>query len=90
MSCRVLGRTVEEATLNVLVEQARKLKASQIVGEYRPTEKNQMVAEHYPKFGFEPLLNGSGTDHDGTKRWKLPLQDYQERKTYIKIRNITS
>jgi FkbH-like protein len=52
MSCRVLGRQVEEATLNVLAEEAARLGADQIVGEYFPTKKNGMVRTHYEKLGF--------------------------------------
>ncbi len=52
MSCRVLGRGVEEATLALLVEQARALGARRLVGEYLPTAKNAMVSGHYRKLGF--------------------------------------
>ncbi len=52
MSCRVLGRGVEQATLAVLAEQARALGALRLVGEYLPTAKNGMVSEHYRKLGF--------------------------------------
>jgi predicted enzyme involved in methoxymalonyl-ACP biosynthesis len=52
MSCRVLGRGVEAATLNLIVAQARALGATHLRGEYRPTAKNAMVREHYTKLGF--------------------------------------
>jgi FkbH-like protein len=90
MSCRVLGRTVEEATLNILVEQARRLNAKRLIGEYRPTEKNQMVAEHYSKFGFSTYTNGNGVNHDGISRWLLPLDEFGGRTTYVKIRQSNS
>jgi FkbH-like protein len=52
MSCRVLGRKVEEATLAVLAAVARRLGVTILQGEYRPTAKNAMVKDHYTKLGF--------------------------------------
>ena len=52
MSCRVLGPGVEETTLNLVAEAARRLGAQRLIGEYRPTAKNGMVREHYRKLGF--------------------------------------
>jgi FkbH-like protein len=48
MSCRVLGRTVERATLGVLVEEARKRGVRRLVGEYIPGARIGMVRDHYP------------------------------------------
>jgi FkbH-like protein len=59
MSCRVLGRCVEEATLNVVVAEARRLGARRLIGIYRPTAKNTIVSEHYAKLGFGAM------SHDG-------------------------
>ncbi len=52
MSCRVLGRQVEEATLNLVAAEARRLGGSRLVGTYRQTKKNAMVRDHYTKLGF--------------------------------------
>jgi FkbH-like protein len=56
MSCRVLGRKVEEAMLALLVERAREAGAERIRAEYRPTAKNGMVRELFDRLGLE--LNG--------------------------------
>ncbi|WP_131113979.1 HAD-IIIC family phosphatase [Lichenihabitans psoromatis] len=69
MSCRVLGREVELATLAVLVEAARRCGLTHLIGQYRPTAKNGMVAEHYAKLGFEPMR----TEPDGTVLSMLDL-----------------
>ena len=55
MSCRVLGRGVESASLGVLAEAASRRGASALVGEYRPTAKNGLVRDHYAKLGFAPV-----------------------------------
>ena len=52
MSCRVLGRQMEEETLNLVVAQARSLGAERLIGVYKPTAKNGMVRDHYQKLGF--------------------------------------
>jgi predicted enzyme involved in methoxymalonyl-ACP biosynthesis len=68
----VLGRQVEEATLRLVVEEATRLGARRIIGEYRPTAKNGMVKDHYAKLGFVPLEIGE----DGNKRHLLELDSF--------------
>ena len=72
MSCRVLKRGVEGATLNLLVEQAEALGARVLRGRYRPTVKNGMVANHYAQLGFALI----GTEGDETL-WQLDLDAFQ-------------
>lgn len=52
MSCRVLKRGMEAFTLDSLVRAARAAGFSRLVGEYIPTAKNGMVADHYAGLGF--------------------------------------
>ena len=52
MSCRVLKRGVEKFVLNCIIELAKKLKINQIIGEYLPTNKNNLVKDHYKNLGF--------------------------------------
>jgi len=54
MSCRVLGRRIEEATLDILAGLARARGCRRLVGEYRATAKNAMVASLYAGLGFRP------------------------------------
>jgi FkbH-like protein len=67
MSCRVLGRGVEDMVLREILQQARERGVARLIGVYRPTERNGMVREHYAKLGFVPV----GSDPDGTTRWEL-------------------
>jgi FkbH-like protein len=71
MSCRVLGRKVEEATLNVLASEAIRLGAATLIGEYRPTPRNVIVRDHYQKLGFRALADSD------MSRWELPLPDFR-------------
>jgi FkbH-like protein len=72
MSCRVLGRQVEAATLNVVARRAGAMGATALRGAYRPTAKNAMVRDHYPKLGFDEL-----EQQDGETRWVLPLERFR-------------
>jgi FkbH-like protein len=74
MSCRVLGRQMEEETLNLVVEQARALGAARLIGVYRPTAKNGMVKEHYQRLGFAP---------HGDADFVLPLDGWTRLPTEI-------
>jgi FkbH-like protein len=73
MSCRVAGRKVEEAIINLVVEEARRLGASRLLGEYLRTSRNGMVREHYLKLGFSRIAAGE----DGSSRWLLTLADFR-------------
>jgi predicted enzyme involved in methoxymalonyl-ACP biosynthesis len=83
MSCRVLGRQVEEATLNLLASEAHAAGLRRIVGEYRPTAKNSMVREHYAKLGFQAMEIPSG--ESAASRWSLSLERYRPFDTCITI-----
>lgn len=58
LSCRVLGRRVEDVMLIALLRHASAQGATEVIGEYVATAKNSQVAGLYPKFGFEPLETG--------------------------------
>jgi FkbH-like protein len=70
MSCRVLGRGVEAAVLTELSHHARERGIRSLIGIYRPTNRNAMVREHYPKLGF--ALHGEG--QDGTTEWQISTE----------------
>ncbi len=78
MSCRVLKRGMECFTLNQMVEAARSRGYKRIVGEYLPTPKNGMVANHYPELGFQPL-------EADTAHWVLTLDNYSNKPCSISL-----
>ena len=69
MSCRVLGRKVEQAVLQEILFQAREHGIHRLVGTYHPTERNRLVADHYATLGFEQ----QATEPDGTTHWWLAV-----------------
>jgi FkbH-like protein len=54
LSCRVLGRRVEDAFLAFLAERARERGARMLVGRYVESPRNEQVRSFYADRGFEP------------------------------------
>ncbi len=73
MSCRVLGRRVEEATLAIVVAEADRLGATHLIGRYLSTEKNAMVADLYARLGFSRI---EATDGGPGVSYRLAVADY--------------
>lgn len=73
MSCRVLKRGMEHYVLNTLVSLSKEAGYDTIIGEYIPTQKNQMVRDHYLNLGFEPFND----------LWKITLNEYHPKENFI-------
>ena len=67
MSCRVLGRKVERMVLREILEHARAAGIRKLIGTYRPTERNRLVADHYGKLGFNKVRE----EESGLTEWHL-------------------
>jgi FkbH-like protein len=59
MSCRVIGRTVEQFCFRTLWERARALGHRRLVGEYIPSAKNALVVELYDTLGLRRIEESS-------------------------------
>lgn len=70
MSCRVLGRGVEQAMLTVIADRAQRAGARHLIGRYRPTPRNALVKDLYAKLGFALLETD---DASGETAWSLSL-----------------
>jgi len=86
MSCRVLGRRVEEAILQHLVQLARAADASELIGRYIPTARNGLVRDHFEKLGFARL----GAEPNGETVWRLDIGQYSDGELPMKIEISTS
>ena len=82
MSCRVLGRGVEKATLAVVAEEARRLGVRRLRGIYCPSSKNGMVKDHYPGLGFQ----AEGTADTSVQQWTLELDTFASHEVPMAIR----
>ena len=74
MSCRILGRRVEELLLREIIADARAEGITALRAMYIPTKRNMMVAHHYPSLGFSRL---ELEPQPGTTCWQLDLGNYQ-------------
>ena len=77
MSCRVLKRGMEDFTLNTMVAAAKVRGYKRIVGEYIPTAKNGMVADHYRRMGFTATTDS---------RWVLEMESYRQHDCCIETK----
>ncbi|MHA1687559.1 MAG: HAD-IIIC family phosphatase [Candidatus Heimdallarchaeaceae archaeon] len=59
-SCRAMGKTVEKTFLSFLMKEAKKDKATKLVGKYRKTEKNEAIERLFTESNFEK----KGTEGD--------------------------
>ena len=84
MSCRVLGRKVEQAVLQEIILAAKARGIKRLFGTYRPTARNEMVADHYPKLGFS-LVEARV---DGSKVWSLDILGSAFQDAPIKIQRL--
>lgn len=80
MSCRVLNRQVEQVTLNYLASQAKAKNVRALLGQYRRTERNGLVKDHYSKLGFTQLSEDESGSH-----WKLDVASYVPASVPIEI-----
>ncbi len=79
MSCRVIGRTVEEFFVAELLSGAGRLGYRRILGEYIPTKKNALVADLYDRMGFRRVEAGP----DGSVHYELAMDQAPQPVTYL-------
>ena len=84
MSCRVLGRRVEQAVLEVLVAAVRAEGGRELLGIYRRTAKNDMVHDLYGRLGFEVVAT-----LPGEIRSRLDLSKFDTFSPPIVIREVS-
>lgn len=80
LSCRAIGRNVEDILFKVSMEAALLKKCKYIHGMYFKTQKNQQVADFYKKFGV-PL---GEKDNQDNSVWSGLIPDVQ-KPNYIQI-----
>jgi len=84
MSCRVLGRRVEQMVLREVVDHAKRRGIRWLIGTYRPTDRNKLVEDHYAKLRFSHI----GQDADGTTTWSLDASSATIETAFMVVRSI--
>ena len=80
----MLGRRVEEATLQEILFQARRHGIESLIGTYRPTERNSLVEKHYEKLGFALVEK----QENGTTVWRLDVASVPEIELPMQIKRL--
>jgi predicted enzyme involved in methoxymalonyl-ACP biosynthesis len=81
MSCRVLARSMEEFICNELLAVARSRKCNAIIGTYRPSAKNKLVAELYKRLGFNLV-----SEEWGVTTWRYEIEPaYTGWTAYVRL-----
>jgi len=81
MSCRVIGRRLEEAIFSELIHSAKGKGIDTIIGTYIPTNRNNLVKDHYRNLGFSLIEEKK----DQSCIWSYCVADYIETEIPIKI-----
>ena len=53
LSCRVIGRGVEEGILDYIIDDAKKNNVKRLIGNFIPTKKNKPSESFLANFGFK-------------------------------------
>jgi FkbH-like protein len=62
LSCRIIGKQIEDAFLAFIIKNAKKNKAGVAIGEFIKTAKNEPAGDFYKKNGFELISNKNGKE----------------------------
>jgi FkbH-like protein len=81
MSCRIIGRNIEFAIMDFIVQWLTNNLYTTCIAEFTQTKKNIQVECFYDEIGFNLISN-----NEGSKHYSLKLSDYIKRKSdYINI-----
>jgi FkbH-like protein len=75
LSCRIIGRGVEEVMMNQIIEKAKLSGIKRIKGEFIPTTKNKPAENFYEKIGFKKE----------DKFWVFNMEDKIKKPEHIKV-----
>ncbi|GHH42762.1 non-ribosomal peptide synthetase [Lentzea cavernae] len=76
LSCRVLGRTVEEAVLAGVAELCREHGLDRVTADHTATERNQPARAFLDDYGWRPA---------GGTRWEIPVSALPRRPRYVEL-----
>lgn len=75
LSCRIIGRRIEEVLLGYIIQRVRKADAEVLIGEFIPTKKNMPAREFFLKNNFKLLNKVSEREiwvYDVARDYKCP------------------
>lgn len=81
MSCRVMGKNIENAVIEQMEQSARERGYDKLTGIYKPTEKNAPVRDLYPDLGYQKVKVCA----DGSVLYEMDLGRNAERKYFAEF-----
>lgn len=72
LSCRILGKRIEEQFLNFVLGELKNMDAEKIIAKYIPTKKNGQTRDFYGKMGFKKISSAENEDI-----WQVNLNDFE-------------
>ena len=81
LSCRVIGRRIEDMILAYIIEEARKAQTPKITAQFIPTNKNAPAKDFYKNCGFTLI-----TEKGGKQTWEYPVDKTFPHPTFITVR----
>ncbi len=81
LSCRILGRNIEKAFFDFIVNTLIDLKVDRLTALFIPTNKNKQTENFYEKMGMD-LINQY---EDGRKEYELKIENKREIEHFYKI-----
>ncbi|MBI5741713.1 MAG: HAD-IIIC family phosphatase [Nitrospirae bacterium] len=72
LSCRVIGRKVEEAMLFTVIDYARGLGLDELVAEFLPTQKNKPCLDFWKRSGFDFDVRRNSFTWDVERDFQMP------------------
>ena len=77
LSCRVIGRGIEEGILDYIINEARKNNIKRIIGNFIPTKKNKPSESFLSNFGFKKV-----NDY-----WIYSLEKHSKKPSHLLLLN---
>lgn len=71
LSCRVLGKKIEEAFLGYILNELKQLGVKYVNSKYIPSSKNNQVSNFYDKMGFNVVA-----ENEGVKDYELDTKKF--------------
>jgi FkbH-like protein len=81
MSCRIIGRNIENAFINTIINALKEMRFEQLHARFTPSSKNSQVAKFYDTMGFTVI-----SENHKHKEYNLNLAEASTNKVeYIKV-----
>ena len=77
LSCRVIGRGIEEGILDYIINDAKKNNVKRLIGNFIPTKKNKPSESFLANFGFKKE----------NSHWIYSLENYSKKSSHLLVQS---